>query len=69
MTERIELYKISLMEKPALEMCPFCGEKDQVELAPTTNSFWYVMCLDCGVATENYERPEEAVAAWNRRVQ
>ena len=49
-----------------LKPCPFCG--GEAELFGTTESgIFYVECLNCDV-NGNFDMPEEAIAAWNRRV-
>ena len=49
-----------------LKPCPFCG--GSAELFGTKNSgIFYVKCLECDV-DGNFDTPEEARAAWNRRI-
>ena len=49
-----------------LKPCPFCGGR--AELFGTKNSgIFYVKCLECDV-DGNFDTPEEARAAWNRRI-
>lgn len=48
--------------------CPFCGAEND---ALTLNSYGdtnYVQCEDCLMEGPVKETPEEARAAWNRRV-
>ena len=53
-----------------LKPCPFCGGKATSVLYHNRNlSFirYFVKCQHCLVATENYEKRETAIKAWNRR--
>ena len=58
-----------------LKQCPFCGAKysaekftkNTVQLMNGTKCFW-VICLNCGVRTGEYYKPDDAVAVWNRRI-
>ena len=65
--------KVPMKKKDKLEPCPFCGEVPGVTVADTLKNFW-VKCynLKCSKNPEtnwkiNYDSPEEAIAAWNRR--
>ena len=51
------------MEK--LQPCPFCGGRAELCGTDETKIF-YVECLDCDF-NGNFDTPEEAIAAWNRR--
>ena len=50
-----------------LKPCPFCGEKEDIEV------FWYspssvsVSCSHCNCYGPYKEIPEFAIKAWNRR--
>ena len=48
-----------------LKRCPFCGGKAEL-FGTETNGIFYVKCLECDVDS-NFDTPEEAIAAWNRR--
>lgn len=67
---------------PELKPCPFCGSEDtQVDFSRSGNHsfvgknglvhntpfFYIVFCADCGARTMDYEEPERAADAWNRR--
>ena len=49
-----------------LKPCPFCGGKAELFGTEETGVF-YVECLDCNV-NDNFDTAEEAIAAWNRRM-
>lgn len=63
-----------------LKQCPFCGGR--ASLSPGHNLEYYidkdlkiagetvyrVQCNNCLVMTFNYEKPKDAVIAWNRRL-
>ena len=55
-------------EVKPLRACPFCGRKAKVYQAST--NVWRVMCdeVNCGALLSDFKSPEEAIAAWNRRV-
>lgn len=47
-----------------LKPCPFCGGE----------AYFYefercIGCLNCGVETVSYHTEEEAIEAWNRRIE
>ena len=60
-----------------LKPCPFCGAIDLEEWLKDTSKnkcellkirgVWKVVCCGCGVETANYDKPEQAIKAWNRR--
>ena len=45
--------------------CPFCGGEAELHSGLLTN---WVLCLQCGVETRAKLNKQEAIAAWNRRV-
>jgi Lar family restriction alleviation protein len=52
----------------ALKPCPFCG--GYAVVAPVTDGDeCYVVCTECYTASDHYPDYEEAVKAWNKRVQ
>lgn len=53
-------------EEPVLKPCPFCGGEAGITAVGWR---WTIKCDTCYVETELYETPEEAVEAWNRRVE
>ena len=60
--------------------CPFCGGKPSLQssslnyyekcnIDTDSDYFWSVFCLDCCCEGPNELSKEEAIIAWNRRVQ
>lgn len=64
------------MAEGELLRCPFCGaeysndpnSKGAVKLIKGVTFYW-VVCLNCGVRTGEYSKPEEATKVWNRRAE
>jgi Lar family restriction alleviation protein len=60
--------------KVELKKCPFCGGKAILEMGEYSSSPCYVICKKCGNRTRKYYTEkdrtvtDEAIAAWNRRV-
>ncbi len=55
-----------------LKPCPFCGGKASLVTAHNKNLTWiryFVKCQRCLTTTDNYEKPEHAAEAWNRRAE
>lgn len=52
--------------KRPVKSCPFCGSADINTEGPCYTQF---MCNGCGASTYDQSTREEAVAAWNNRVQ
>ena len=51
-----------------LEKCPFCG--GEPELCRDTGKeapLYFVLCRNCWASVDYYIRPQDAIAAWNRR--
>lgn len=61
---RCEFAWLDLEYKEELKPCPFCDGNAILYAAGIP----YVRCDDCGTQTTAYHTPEEAIAAWNRRV-
>ena len=63
-----------MKQKPNLKPCPFCGSKatlhrDSWETSPGHKAVVYwVKCSRCRSSSYEYHTPEQAAAAWNRRV-
>lgn len=63
------------MADSKLLKCPFCGakysddpkSKGTVKLIKGVTYYW-VVCLNCGIRTGEYLAPEKAVKVWNRRI-
>lgn len=57
------------MDEIKLKPCPFCGGKADIlgenKYLPGT----IVHCTECQVETPMYKNREDAIKAWNRRVQ
>ena len=59
-----------------LKPCPFCGgEANQVaKFMPDNTNYYYIMCSKCKASSNmffsyvGYEGLDEAISAWNRRV-
>lgn len=49
-----------------LKRCPFCGGKAKLAFRKGIDDWAKVYCTKCGV-NYIYEKPEQAIAAWNRR--
>ena len=48
--------------------CPFCGS-DKSEWCDADGGDWhYIQCHDCEARAGNYRSKQEAVDAWNRRM-
>lgn len=50
---------------PELKPCPFCGGKARLD---RYEHFYRVLCTDCPASTEWLYSEQEAIEAWNRRV-
>ena len=55
------------MEEKELKQCPFCGADAKIE--SYSDKEYLAMCTECYGMIENwFEQREEAVNAWNKRV-
>lgn len=52
------------MTDEKLKPCPFCGGKATINGITLV----YIKCTKCGVETVGYREEDEAIEAWNRRV-
>ena len=50
-----------------LKKCPFCGGEAEVHQTYSIDVYW-CKCNDCNAETEPANTEEDAVEAWNRRV-
>lgn len=56
-----------------LKPCPFCGTDDygvhlqKIDYIAICRTRWKVICETCGAEVSEYELPERAAEAWNRR--
>ena len=50
-----------------LKPCPFCGGKAIIDGCDDT--LWSVICKKCAASIDYNETKQEAIEAWNRRVQ
>ena len=51
-----------------LKPCPFCGGEAHVVETIHGKTLPWVRCKDCGMETPMLDTEEEAIEAWNRRV-
>jgi len=57
-----------------LKYCPFCGDElvkvkfDEDEPHYLMMGIVFIECQNCGAKSGHYHREEEAIAAWNKRV-
>lgn len=56
------------MSEIKLKRCPFCGGEDIGVMTDDNGTSWYIFCKDCGCCCGYAMHEEEAVKAWNRRV-
>lgn len=65
--EAVSEWNRRVSEIKPLRPCPFCGGKAKVYQSGV--NVWRVMCkqLNCGTLACDWDTPEEAIAAWNRR--
>lgn len=48
-----------------LKKCPFCGGKAEI----VGYKIFWVICKECTAETKSFDTREEAIDAWNRRVE
>lgn len=51
-----------------LKPCPFCGSEAYVIIRDVDDWTPWIRCKGCGVETDCFDSAEEAIEAWNRRV-
>ena len=51
-----------------LKTCPFCGSKNIRLWGEKDKGTPWVQCNNCLASTGTYEKREQAIGAWNRRV-
>ena len=62
---------IDLKKLDEVKACPFCGNDESINLFIVQNCTPYsfcIVCAKCHAASGEYDEPEEAVDAWNRRI-
>lgn len=52
-----------------LKPCPFCGGHGAKIAKLHDGDVYYVACNVCHAATREFDKPENAAAAWNRRAE
>lgn len=52
-----------------LKPCPFCGGEAEITKTYAFDYYFYVGCQRCRVETGYYDTEEEAINAWNTRVE
>lgn len=55
-------------EMAELKKCPFCGGKAELYKSFDYVNKYKVECAKCEMCSPNYNKSEEAIKAWNRRV-
>ena len=56
------------MQEVELKPCPFCGSKNIRLWGEKDKGTPWVQCNNCLASTGTYEKREQAIGAWNRRV-
>ena len=51
-----------------LKKCPFCGCEAIAHMDESWYWEWEVICIKCGCTLGHFDSEEEAVEAWNKRV-
>lgn len=52
-----------------LKKCPFCGGEAKIYKLFDYVSKYRVECMNCDMCSPNQNKSEEAMKAWNRRVE
>lgn len=52
-----------------LEPCPFCGGEAKITQACVMQPLFCVHCVDCDTSGGHYFTEEDAIEAWNTRVE
>ena len=52
-----------------LKKCPFCGGEAEIYKSFDYVSKYRVECTKCEMYSQNYNKLEEAIEAWNSRVE
>ena len=55
-----------MVEQQELKPCPFCG--GEAETYPYYFNEWYIGCSECSCDLGVFDTKEEAIEAWNKRV-
>ena len=55
-------------EQPELRHCPFCGGSATIYSTQLNDGDHIVVCNKCGAASAYFYNREQAVRAWDRRV-
>ena len=51
-----------------LKKCPFCGGEAIVDMDESWYWKWEVLCIKCDCTLGHFNHKEEAIKAWNKRV-
>ena len=65
-TNAVSIWNTRKSRHNGLLPCPMCGKK--AKLFKCENGFSYVRCSNCFLMTQDYRDKEEAIGAWNRRI-
>ena len=72
MTNSLNEVQTSLKpDEISLLPCPFCGGNPDIHARHWTNGNheWWISCIKCFSETTIFDNPEEAIEAWNTRVE
>lgn len=56
------------MENKMLKFCPFCKGSAKINKSNIYKNIYSVSCTICGAETTTYDTEDEAINAWNKRV-